>query len=84
MKTPIDVLEDELLESLVIETIYHSFPGRVVCCLLLNSGFSVIGVSGHTELFDDDEDRAAAMLAARKQLWEMDAYMTAEALMRRH
>lgn len=82
MKTPIEVLEEEALESLVIETIYHSFPGRVVCCLVLESGFSVIGVSCHIGTDTVKMGMASALADARKKLWEMDAYMTMEALSR--
>ena len=70
-ETPLDVYEDELLASIVAEELYHEFPGRVVCCLVLESGFSVVGVGG---------PRREALAAARAKLWEMDAYMTAEAL----
>jgi hypothetical protein len=76
--TPLDVLEDELLSGIVKREIYHEFPGRVVCCLLLESGFSVIGVSGHC--VDMGDGRSLALAAAKRRLWDMDDYMTAEAM----
>jgi hypothetical protein len=78
--TPLDVLEGEAMDALIAEEYYHHFPGRVVCCLVLESGFSVVGASG----FGDDKanGRLEAGADARRQLWEMDAYMVAEALSR--
>lgn len=66
------------LEVLVTDELYHVFPGTTltVCCLILDTGFTVTGESACIDpaTFDSEVGRGIARDEAINKLWQLEGY----------
>lgn len=72
------------LEALVSDELYHFFPGTTltVCCLILDTGFTVTGESACIDPanFDPETGRRIARNEAINKLWQLEGYRQQTAL----
>lgn len=66
------------LDSLIVQTAYHQFPGTTVtaCCLTLRNGFNVVGTSACVNYsdFDIGIGQNIARQDAVDQMWKLAGY----------
>lgn len=62
------------------EVLFHHFPGTnvVVCCIVLESGFTVIGTAHAAADFNLDIGKETAFLDAKAKLTEFEIYAAKE------
>lgn len=76
--TPADI------DSTIVSSAYHRFPGTTVtvCLLTLRNGFSVTGESAAAspENYDEEIGREIARTNARNKIWALEGYLLREKL----
>jgi hypothetical protein len=77
-------LTPELIDSVIVHTQYHVFPGSclTVCCLTLLNGFTVSGESAcaSPENFDEEIGQEIAYKNARDKIWALEGYLLKDRL----
>lgn len=71
-------IKPEQIDALIVGEEYHVFGGKTtVCCLALQNGFHVTGVSSavSVENFDKDMGRKISRRNARDQIWQLAGYL---------
>ena len=75
-----------LIDSKIKEAKYHLFDGTclIVCCLVLDNGYTVTGESAcaSPENFDEDIGEKIAFDNAREKIWALEGYRLKEELAR--
>jgi len=77
-------LTPELIDKVIVSEIYHRFEGTqtIVCCLVLENGFTVTGESAcaSPENYDEEIGRKIAKSNARDKIWVLEGYLLKERL----
>lgn len=72
------------IDAQIVSEQYHVFPGTTVtaCCLALENGFCVVGISAaaSAENFDEQIGRQVSRSAARDQIWPLEGYLLRQRL----
>lgn len=81
-----DRITSEDLERKIIHEHYHLFPGTQVtaCLLILDNGYSLIGMSVPSApgRFDEDAGRLLARKQAKEKMWALEGYALRERQMK--
>lgn len=74
----------EYLDSVIVNTEYHVFPGTMltVCCLTLKNGFTVVGESACASPanFNTEIGERIARENAKQKIWALEGYLLKERL----
>lgn len=77
-------ITEEHIERKIVRTLYHLFPDTevTICCLILENGYSVTGMSAcvSPENFDTDLGKKIAYDKALQEIWGLEAYLLKERL----
>lgn len=72
------------INSKIKNEMYYHFPNTtsIVCCLVLENGFTVIGESAcaNEENFNEEIGKSIAKENARQKIWALEGYLLKEKL----
>lgn len=75
-------ITEDHVEHKIAKTLYHLFPSTevTVCCLILENGYSVTGMSAcaSPENFDKELGKKIAYDKALQKIWGLEAYLLKE------
>ena len=77
-------LTPELIDACIHDVVYHVFgdTGLIVCCMVLQNGFTVTGESAcvSPENFDEELAKKIAFANARDKIWMLEGYLLKQRL----